>query len=180
MQLMPQTFLQDRNDAAARATLASPNAGDALNVALIYQDALTRQWAEQVRDRMPEVAGPKAVRCTEWRIGDLVGRRAFTEGVAALAQADIIVVSLYAAERLPAVFYLWVNVWLQERSGRPGALVALVIPPEALNSGSSETRRYLCAVASQGRLEFLLPECDQPGERIRDLGEDLVRWADAA
>jgi hypothetical protein len=101
--------------------------------------------------------------------------------VAALAQADVIVVSLYEVERLPATFYLWVNVWLQQRSGLPGALVALVAPSEASNPGAkNETRRYLAAVASQGRLEFLIQEYNQSGGPIRDLRDDVMRWAKAA
>jgi len=156
------------------------NAGYALKVALVYQDALTRQWAVQVRDRMAEVAGPEAIRCTEWKVGDLIAPGVYWQGVAALAQADVIVVSLYEAERLPAAFYLWVNLWLQERSGRPGALVALLVPPEESNSWMNETRRYLSAVASQGCLEFLVQESNQPGEPILALREDIMRWAKAA
>ncbi|MGD0259197.1 MAG: hypothetical protein ABSD29_05155 [Verrucomicrobiota bacterium] len=178
---MQQTFLKGRNDAADGTAIAWMNARYALNVALVYQDALTRQWAGQVRDRMAQVVGQEAIHCTEWKIGDLTKPKVYWEGVAALGQADAIVVSLYEADRLPAAFYLWVNLWLQERSGRPGALVALVVPPEELNSGAkNETRRYLSAVASQGRLEFLIQECNLPSEPIRDLREDIMRWAKAA
>jgi hypothetical protein len=161
--------------------IALMDGGYALNVALVYQDALTRQWAGRVRDRMAEVVGEAAIRCTEWKISDLRERRAFSEGAAVLARADVIVVSLYAAERLPAIFYLWVNLWLQQRSGLPGALVALVLSPEESNpAATNETRRYLAAVASQDCLEFFLQECNQPGESIPDLREDIMRWAEAA
>ena len=180
MQSMQQTLLRDRNAAANRTGMARLNAGYALNVALVHQDALTSQWAGQVRDLMAEVAGPEAVHCTEWKIGDLIEPKVYWEGVAALAHADVIVVSLCEAERLPPAFYLWVNLWLQERSNLPGALVALVVRPEESNAWVNETRRYLAAVASQGRLEFFLRECDQPGELIPDLREDITHWAKAA
>ena len=72
MQSMQQTLLRDRNAAANRTGIARLNAGYALNVALVHQDALTSQWAGQVRDLMAEVAGPEAVHCTEWKIGDLI------------------------------------------------------------------------------------------------------------
>jgi hypothetical protein len=101
--------------------------------------------------------------------------------VAALARADAIVIALHEADRLPGAFYLWVNLWLQERSGLPGALVALVVSPEESNpAAKNETRSYLAAVASQGRLEFFLQECNQPGESIPDVREDVTRWAEAA
>jgi hypothetical protein len=91
------------------------------------------------------------------------------------------VISLYEAERLPAIFYLWVNLWLQQRAGLPGALVALVVPLEASSpAAKNETRRYLATIASEGRLEFLMPQCNQPGEPLFDLKEDILRWAKAA
>ncbi len=166
MPFMQQTFCENRNDRASGPAIASPETRYALNVAIVYQDALTRQWAGQVRELAAGVVGQDAVRCTEWKISDLVERRAFREGAAALAHADVIVVSLYEADRLPATFYLWVNLWLQERSVRPGALVALLVPFEASNSAAIETRRYLSAVASQGQLEFLMHEW---GHQVSDL-----------
>ena len=180
MQLMQPTLLKGRHGAANRTGIARMDAGYALNVALVHQDAFTRQWAGQVRDLMAEVAGPDAVRYTEWKISDLSEPRVYWEGVAALAHADVIVVSLYEAERLPPAFYLWVNLWLQERSGVPGALVALVVPPEESNAWVNETRRYLAAVASQGQLELFIQESNRPGETILDLREDIMHWAQAA
>ena len=181
MQLMQQALLKGRNDAANRTRIATKDSGYALNVALVHHDAPTRQWAGRVRDLMAAAIGPDAVRCTEWEISNLIEPKVYWEGVAALAHADVIVVSLHEAEPLPAVFYLWVNVWLQERSGLHGALVALIVPPEEASSqAKDETRRYLSAVANQGRLEFFMQEGNQPGEPIRDLREDIMHWALAA
>ena len=119
MERMQQTLLKGRSDAANRTGLVRMNAGYALNVALVHHDAPTQQWAGQVRELMAAVVGPDAVHCTEWEISDLTEPKTYWEGVAALAHADVIVVSLREAERLPAVFYLWVNLWLQERCGSP-------------------------------------------------------------
>jgi hypothetical protein len=149
-----------------------------VNIALVYQDALTRRRAGEVRDRLGEVVGEEAIHCTEWKISDLEEPRVYSEGVRALAGADVIVVSLYEAERLPSVFYLWVNLWLQVRSGFPGALVALVVPGEGSNFGANETRRYLCAVASQGALELL--ESNRPNRPMGDLREACQRGSNSA
>ncbi len=171
---MPQTLISGRGDTAEGIAVAAPNEGYAVNIALVYQDALTRQRAGQVRERLGEVAGEAAIHCTEWKISNLREPRVYSEGVRALARADVIVVSLYEAERLPSVFYLWVNLWLQVRSGLPGALVALVVPGEESHFGVNETRRYLCAVASQGGLELL--ECNQPNRPIREaVSNEAVR-----
>ena len=172
MKLMQPTILKGRSDRASEVAISSPKAGYALNVAVVYQDAYTRQWAGRVRDLMAGVVGQDAIRCTEWKISDLVEPRAYWEGVAALAHADVIVVSLHEADRLPAAFYLWVNLWLQERFVRPGVLVALLNPPEDSNSGAIETRRYLSAVANQGHLEFLIHERNRQGGTTREVEED--------
>ena len=179
MQLMQQSSLKGRSDWASGAAITSPKAGYTLNVAIVYQDALTRQWAGQVRDLMAGVVGQDTIRCTELKISDLAQARVYSEGVAALAHADVIVVSLHEADRLPGTFYLWVNLWLQVRSVRPGVLVALLVPPEESNSGAIETRRYLHAVASQGRLELLMQEYNQQDQTIGGVREDMVRWAKA-
>jgi hypothetical protein len=177
---MHETLFKSRNGRANGTAFAGQDAGYALKVALVYQDVLTQQWAEQLRERVAEVVGHEAIHSTGWRIGDLKEARTFSEGVAALAKADVIVISLYEAERLPAIFYLWVNVWLQQRSGFSGALVALVVRPDESHCGANETQRYLYAVASQGHLEFLIQEASHPGEPIRMLREDVLHWAKAA
>ena len=64
MQFMQQTFRKDRNDRAPAPAITSPDAGYELNVAVVYQDALTRQWAGQVRELMAGVVGQDAIRCT--------------------------------------------------------------------------------------------------------------------
>jgi hypothetical protein len=178
MRFTQQSSISGRSDTADGMQVAGPNHGYAVNIALVYQDALTRQWAEQVREQLGEVVGEEAIHCTEWKIGDLEEPRVYSEGVRALARADVIVVSLYEAERFPSVFYLWVNLWLQVRSEFPGALVALVVPGKESRLGANETRRYLHAVAGQGRLELV--ESNQPGRPIRFLLQESFKWRKAA
>lgn len=177
---MQQTYRHVRNDTLTRAANPKEQAEDMLNVALVYQDMPTRQWVGRVRDRMAEMVGGDVIRCTEWKIGDLMRTERFADGLAALAAADAIVISLHAAERLPAVFYLWVNLWLLDRCGRPGALIALVGRPEEPNSGSVETRRYFHAVAAQGTLELFIQEGEPSGTPMEALEKDLLQWTQAA
>ena len=178
MRFMEQNILSTRG-ATVDGTPAAASKGErAVNVALVYQDAPTRQWAKQAGERLGQEAGEEAVHCTEWKISDLVEPSVYSDSVRALARADVIVISLYEAERLPSVFYLWVNLWLQVRAGLPGSLVALVVPAEEPSFGANETRRYLCAVASQGGLELL--ESNQPGRPIRGFRQDSFQWSNAA
>ena len=90
MESMQQTLLKRRNNAANGTGIAGMNAGYALNVALVYDDAPARQWAGQARVLMAAVVGPDAVHCTEWKISDLIEPGGYWEGVAALAHADVI------------------------------------------------------------------------------------------
>lgn len=146
-QLMQQTSRLEQSVMADRPTIAWPPNERSLNLALVYQDARTRQWSGRVRELMANVIGEEALHCTEWSIDDLRKEAPFREGVLALAQADAIVVAVYEAEHLPAQFYLWVNLWLQQRC-QAGALVGLIGTSGAPTLASLETRRYLHAIAS--------------------------------
>ena len=151
-----------------------------LKVALVYQDAVTRLWASHVRELLAEVVGKAALRCTEWEIGGLRQQGVFADGVAALARADLIVMAVHDAARFPAEFYLWVNLWLQQRFGLPGALVVLLGTSGDWGPAYNEARSYLHAVASQGRLDLLFKECDGEAGVSNVLGMELMEWAKAA
>jgi len=157
-----------------------PRAEYVLKVALVYQDTVTRLWASQVRELLAEVVGDAAARCTEWGIGALRQQGVFANGVAALAHADLIVVAVHDTARFPAEFYLWVNLWLQQRVGLPGALVVLLGTSGDWGPAHNETRSYLHAVASQGRLELFFKECEGEAGVSSLLGEELMEWAKAA
>ena len=115
-----------------------------------------------------------------WRISELRNPGSFAEGVDALAQAHAIVIAVHEMERLPADFYLWANVWLERRQALAGALVALVGTSDGARAGAHETRRYLHAVACQGRMEFLIKECDLLSEQTLFLRDELAQLARAA
>jgi len=75
-----------------------------LNVAMVYWDALTRQWAEKVHNLIADLVGEQAIHLTEWRVSDLREPSTYSKGVVALARADVILVSLPEAERFAIVF----------------------------------------------------------------------------
>jgi hypothetical protein len=157
---MNTMFLLDRPAISACKVLELTKAGYHLNVALVYQDSTTRHCAVEVRDLIAERSGQGVVRSTEWLISNLVQPSVFTLGIQALAKADAIVIAVRETDRFPGAFYMWVNLWLQVRSGKVGALVALVETSTEESAEFMETRRYLHAVASQGGLELILKECE--------------------
>ena len=120
------------------------------------------------------------VHTTHWLISDLVQSGTFTLGIQALAKADAIVIAVHGADRFPGAFYMWVNLWLQVRSRKPGALVALVGTSNKRSSEFMETRRYLHAVASQGHLDLFFSECDPSEGSVGIPEQELLHWAQAA
>lgn len=148
-----------------------------LNLALAYEDLTTREWARPVRDLVIEAAGEDAVRCTDWKVGDLREPRVYTDGAAAMARADVIVVAVHEAERFPAEFYVWTNLWLLMRSHVPGALVALVGGSGEASPAHYETRSYFHALASQGQLDLFLKQCDPTCGKPGAPWEKLRQWA---
>jgi len=171
---MNNIIFAEQRKAQSKVMRVSIEDGYTLNVAMVFQDAATEAWTEDVRDLMVERVGEGAVQSTEWNINSLPDPSTFTRGIQALAKADAIVIALHEADRLPGEFYLWVNLWLQVRSGKPGALIALVGKSGEEGSEWIETRRYLHAVASQGGLELFVKECS-PADSLTDFEPDDLR-----
>ena len=84
--------------------------------------------------------------------------------VRAALQADVIVVSVHAADELPLDLYVWIDVWLPRRSARMGALVALIGVPGKPASQAVRTQEYLQAVARRAELDFMTHERLVPDE----------------
>ena len=63
-QLMQRTSFFGRSMAPGQTSGLLTNEKYTLNVALVYMDGVTREWAEQVRGRLEEVVGAEAVHCT--------------------------------------------------------------------------------------------------------------------
>jgi hypothetical protein len=63
-QLMQRTSFFGRSMAPGQTSGLLTNEKYTLNVALVYMDRVTREWAEQVRGRLEEVVGAEAVHCT--------------------------------------------------------------------------------------------------------------------
>jgi hypothetical protein len=180
MQTTERNSVLRQSAAQTGAVNALPRTEYVLKVALVYQDAVTGVWAGRVRGFLAKAVGGAALSCTAWEIGALRQHGAFADGVAALARADLIVMAVHDAARFPAEFYLWVNLWLQQRCGQPGALVVLLGTSGDVGLACNENRSYLHAVASQGGLELFFKECDVEAGVSPVLGEELMEWAIAA
>jgi hypothetical protein len=133
-----------------------------LNVVVVFQDAPARQWARQIYDKVSRLVGDDAIWSTWWEIHRLATPAVLSDAVQAVAEADIVVVSLQTASEPPPELCAWIEAWLQRRKPDEGALVALIGVQEGAGSQAFRMRDYLRGVARAGRLDFLPHEQKLP------------------
>jgi hypothetical protein len=133
-----------------------------LNIAGVYQDAVTRDWAMQTCLLATQMAGEERIQNTWHDVNSLGDPANLLDAVRAALVADVIVVSVHAARELPIDLYVWVDAWMPRRLSRVGALTALVGVAEPLEPQSVRTIEYLQAVARKARLDFFPQERKRP------------------
>jgi hypothetical protein len=173
MELLKQTVLSDE-------AVAAPDESDYnLNLTGVYQDSVTRQWAMQMCRKATRLAGEQRVQNTWYDANALGDPATFLEAVRAALVADVIVVSLYAAEELPIDLYVWFEAWLPRRLPRAGALTALIGVAEPLDSPSVRTLDYLQAVARKAQLDFIPRKHRRPDASPADSSKTMAPPAGA-
>ena len=140
---------------ADEAAIAPDESAYALNVAGVYQDNVTRDWAMQTCRQATRLAEAERVQDTWYNANTLSDPGIFLDAVRAALMADVIVVSVHAADELPLDLYVWIDAWLPRRPSRAGALAALIGVNEPLDSQSVRTHEYLQAVARKAQLDFI-------------------------
>ena len=134
----------------------SPKNGSALNIALIYEDAQTREWAREVYERVAKLAGKQDVRPTWWNLDNLGDPSVLAAAVSTTMRADVIVLAARAGQGMPLAFYAWINAWLPNRFYNGGVLAALLGKTARSSARPERVGEYLREVARQGRMNFLL------------------------
>lgn len=137
------------------AAVAPAESDYALNILGIYQDPLTQSWGMPMCRLATQLAGENRIRNQWFDVHSLNDIGVLLEAVRAALVADVIVVSVYAADELPLGLYVWIDAWLPRRSSREGALTALIGVDESQDPPSIRTREYLQAVARKARLDFI-------------------------
>jgi hypothetical protein len=156
--MMKQLHVLERDAAQNQGTRASKTEKGSLNVTVVYHDAHTHSWAQEVYDRMIKTVGKGSVRATWWKISDLMEPGVLAGAVYTAMRAEVIVVAIDAAEGLPFPFHVWVDTWLPHRSHGVGCLFALIGNSGSGNQASERVRGYLHEVARMGGFEFLFEE----------------------
>lgn len=149
----------DRHDSNLEKLItALPTVEYELNITVVYEDGADRKWAGEVYQSVEAMAGAKAVRCTWWKLGDLVQPGVLAGAVSKAMHSDMIVLAVRGSEGLPLPFYFWVNSWLPHRIPGAGALVALLGKPNRRNAEAGRLRKYLRTVARRARMDLLMAE----------------------
>jgi hypothetical protein len=154
--------------------IAADESGYVLNIMGIYQDTVTRDWAIQICQQATQFARQGRVQNSWFTVNSLGDPGILTDAVFAALRADVIVVSIYAADELPIDLYVWFDAWLPRRPAHVSALTALIGVVESLDSQSVRTIQYLQSVAHKGQLDFI------PQERKRPVTSPASRIGSAA
>src|ERR1051325_5632814 len=133
----------------------SPKSGP-LNIALVYEDAQTREWAGEAYELISKLAGKQGVRPTWWNLENLGEPGVLAAAVSTAMRADVIVLAARAGEGMPLAFYAWINAWLPNRLRGGGVLAALLGKAERASTRPARVGEYLREVARQGRMNFLI------------------------
>jgi hypothetical protein len=140
---------------SSQAAVASNEVTYPLNIAGVYQDSVTRDWAIQSYFEATPLAGKDRIQSKWYDVNSLSDSGILLDAVHTALAADVIVVSVYAADDLPLDLYAWIAAWLPRRFSRVGALAALVGVVEPLDSQFIRTIEYLQAVARRAQLDFI-------------------------
>jgi hypothetical protein len=155
----------------------SPKGGTALNVALVYEDAETREWARQAYERVAKLTGKQGAKPTWWNLENLGAPGVLAAAVSTAMRADVIVVTARAGEGMPLAFYTWINAWLPNRFQSGGVLAAILGKTERSSARPGRVGEYLREVARQGRMNFLIETRKLRNEGNRAKGLAHSRFA---
>ena len=136
----------------------------ALNVTMVYEDDMTREWVTEMWDRVSQMAGEENIRVASWSIDSLAWPETLEEAISSAARADVIVIAVPDAERLPIDLCVWIGAWVSRRARRAGALMALIGRPQNRDRQTFSTRDFLQMVALKGGLDFFPQEHVLPGD----------------
>jgi len=159
---MKTVELLERPTQAFEVAIAPVESEYSLNIMGIYQDSVTRDWAVQSCSQATQLAGEKRVQNLWYNADSLRDTGILLEAVRAAVAADVIVISVYAADELPLDLCVWIEAWLPRRLSRVGALAALIGVADPLDSPSVRTLEYLQSVARKADLDFIPQERKRP------------------
>jgi hypothetical protein len=147
---------------ADKVAIAPAESDVALNIAGVYQDFVTREWALQTCRRATRLAGEERIQNTWYNTNSLSDPAVLLHAVHTAAVADVILVSVHASDELPPELCVWIDAWLPLRPPRVGVLTALIGVAQPLEPQSLRALNYLEAVARKAQLDFIPQQRQRP------------------
>ena len=129
-----------------------------LNAVVVHQDAPCREPAIELCSRVSRSVGPQSFYFRLWSFRDLSETEVFQEAVLAAETAEVLIVSVRAAEKLHPRLCGWLDSWVPCRHRLEGTLIALVDVTGRHGAALEFVQTQLREVARKARLEFLLRE----------------------
>ena len=174
---MKHSNILERIAPSGEAPIALAKDEPALNVTMVCEDLLTREWAAEMWDRVTQIAGKENISVTSWRISDLALPEILADAVLSAARADVIVIAVSAAEKLPIDLCVWIAAWVPRRARRAGAVVALMgLPQEPDDPQAFRARDFLQMVALKGGLDFFPREHAPSVTSIDPFGMEAIEY----
>ncbi len=143
-----------------------PETPYALNVAVVYQDLLTREWAAQVCDHAASLVGSESIHSTWWGLSRFHDPRVLADAAVEALQADLVIVSVYDNGEWPAALDAWLVAWLPHRRLPAAALVALLGVADQPATRHRRVAEQLQRTAHTHGLEFFLREHPAPPAQL--------------
>jgi hypothetical protein len=151
-------------------------AGTPCRVAVFYSDAEARERALKLSSRLVcKFMSDVDLVFSWWKFEFL--KDGVIAGLAAQssAQADMVLYSLALAHELPAAVKACNELWLDQRQGKPGLLVALIGKDDTQKRRPIPVHDYLADLARRGGMQFMSRWESQPPEGIDYLDMMLRR-----
>src|SRR5262245_18018978 len=115
------------------------------DLVIAYEDTTTRNRALSLYDHLAQqLLDDYDFRCTWWKLGLLNNPPLMEQASDAAAEANMVVVSLRAAQELSEPARLWTESWLAKRGNQKSALVTSV-------AGDQNSPRRACPIQASLR-----------------------------
>ena len=150
---MKTMSLLERTESLEEFTKSMKEPGCTLKVAVVYEDFLTRELAGKTCSQVTRLVGQEWLASSWWKVEELPQPAILPAAIEAATRADVLIVSVYASQKMPRGLYSWIDAWLPLRQQQPGALVALI--SRKGGAPSANILMYLQAVAQLSGLDFL-------------------------
>jgi len=143
------------NSESLSTEAGTQESSETFRVFVTYEDALARNKAIGLCDRLMQRFWKDAnFEMSWWRLDFLQEDQIAQEARVAVAQCDMMLISVTTSACLPRTLTTWIESWPSFREIQDGVLAAMIGGPED-QGRLSETHAYLREVARRAKMDYL-------------------------